>query len=294
MMPQAGQIIQGRGGLYTVRDEQGQEYVLRAKNKFRRAGLTPLVGDRVMFSPGHLEEHGWLEDILPRTSQSVRPPVANITQMMITLAPEPMPDLLLADKLLVFARMQGIKPLLVVNKADLDPGLHQDLIKAYQQAQVDVIAASSVTADGLEALRKAMAGHLNCFAGQSGVGKSTLITALTGVALETGEVSLKIRRGKQTTRHVSLLEQDGFQVLDTPGFSLLDLPEDMEPEHLRDYYPEFVSLQAGCRFEVCLHDKEPGCAIQEGAFNGRLDPNRLARYRVLLGLQKEKWSKRYA
>lgn len=293
-MQSNGQIIQGRGGLYTVRDANGQEFVLRAKNKFRREGLTPLVGDRVLFTPGHLEEHGWLEEILPRTSLSIRPPVANITQLMITVAPEPIADLLLTDKLLVFARMQGIKPLLVVNKADLDRELFNKIQQVYQPAQVEVIEASSVTEHGLDKLKEAMRGHLNCFAGQSGVGKSTLITSLTGVELETGEVSQKIRRGKQTTRHVSLLDAKGLKVLDTPGFSLFELPGDMEPEHLRDYYPEYVLHQSGCRFEVCLHDKEPGCAVDQAAKDELLDTDRLERYRTLLAQQKEKWSNRYA
>ena len=103
-MIQTGQIIEGRGGLYTVVNDAGESFILRAKNRFRREGITPLVGDKVRFTPGQLEEHGWLEEILPRTSLSIRPPVANISQLIITMAPEPMPDMLLLDKLLVFAR----------------------------------------------------------------------------------------------------------------------------------------------------------------------------------------------
>lgn len=291
-MPE-GRIIEGRGGLYTVRDAAGRDYILRAKNRFRREGLTPLVGDTVRFSPGRLEEHGWLEEILPRRSLSLRPPVANITQLLITLAPEPLPDLLLADKLLVFAFRQDIKPVLVVNKSDLDRGLAAALRAAYAPAGVPVLALSATEGTGLDELEAAMRGEINCFAGQSGVGKSTLIARLTGLSLETGEISQKIRRGKQTTRHISLLESKGLQVLDTPGFSLLELPTQVEPERLRDYYPDFVPLQAGCRFEVCLHGKEPGCAVEDAAKNGQVDAARLARYRQLLIDQQEKWSNRY-
>jgi ribosome biogenesis GTPase len=101
-----GRIVTGLGGLYTVRDAQGTEYVLRAKGKFRRLKLTPLVGDKVLFTPGAGEEHGWVDEILPRISLSMRPPAANVELMIIVLAPVPEPDLLLIDQLLVGARQQ--------------------------------------------------------------------------------------------------------------------------------------------------------------------------------------------
>ncbi len=289
-----GRIVQGRGGLYTVRDNEGQEYVLRAKNRFRREGITPLVGDMVHFSPGKLEEHGWLEEILPRTSLSIRPPVANITQLIISMAPEPQADLLLLDKLLIFAFRQDITPIILVNKSDLDDELAESIKKAYEPVSIKVISASAYENRGLEELLALMRGHINCFAGQSGVGKSTLISGLTGVELETGEISQKIRRGKQTTRHISLLEHDGILVLDTPGFSLFELPDEVEPEHFRDLYPEFADHQPNCRFEVCLHNKEPDCAVTKAMEDGLIDAGRLDRYRQLLTTQIQKRSNRYA
>lgn len=292
-MTREGRIVEGRGGLYTVRGPDGDAYILRAKNKFRREGLTPLVGDKVIFLPGKGEEHGWLEEILPRSSVSLRPPVANLTQLLVTLSPEPVPDLLLADKLLVYAFDQHITPLLVINKTELDGDLAQGLEAAYAPAGVRVLSISAEQGWGLEALKEAMQGQVNCVAGQSGVGKSTLISALTGLSLETGEISSKIRRGRQTTRHTTLIEREGYMVLDTPGFSLLELPNEYEPELLRDAYPDFAPHQPDCRFEVCLHDKEPGCAVDAAARKGLVDAGRLARYRLLLNQQKEKWSKRY-
>lgn len=292
-MMQKGRIHEGRGGLYTVVGQDGQSFVLRAKNRFRRQGITPLVGDEVMYTPGRLDEHGWLEEILPRRSLSVRPPVANITQLLVTLAPEPAPDLLLADKLLLFAFRQDIRPVLVVNKSDLDRDLAPALQSAYSGAGVPVLALSAANKVGLEALGRLMEGQVNCFAGQSGVGKSTLISALTGLMLETGEVSRRIRRGKQTTRHITLLSHEGLLVMDTPGFSLLEMPDETEPEQLRAFYPEFAPYQSGCRFEVCLHDHEPGCAVESAVKNHLVDAGRLERYRQLLSQLKEKWSKRY-
>ena len=288
-----GRIIEGRGGLYTVRNQAGQDFVLRAKNRFRREGTTPLVGDEVRFTPGQLEEHGWLEEILPRRSHSIRPPVANITQLIITMAAEPQPDLLLLDKLLIFAFNQQISPLLLVNKADLDEGLPQRFKDSYRDAGLPVLGVSAATGQGFERLRELMAGEINCFAGQSGVGKSTLISRMTGLDLETGAVSQRIRRGRQTTRHITLIEHEGLQVLDTPGFSLFELPQELEPQQLRENYPEYVKLQQGCRFEVCLHDQEPGCAVIAAVQDGQLDAGRHARYQTLLAQQKEKWSTRY-
>ena len=288
-----GRIIEGRGGLYTVRNQVGQDFILRAKNRFRREGMTPLVGDEVRFTPGQLEEHGWLEEILPRRSHSIRPPVANITQLIITMAAEPQPDLLLLDKLLIFAFNQQISPLLLVNKADLDEGLPRRFKDSYRDAGLPVLGVSAATGQGFDRLRELMAGEINCFAGQSGVGKSTLISRMTGLDLETGAVSQRIRRGRQTTRHITLIEHEGLQVLDTPGFSLFELPQELEPQQLRENYPEYVKLQQGCRFEVCLHDQEPGCAVIAAVQDGQLDAGRHARYQTLLAQQKEKWSTRY-
>lgn len=288
-----GRIIEGRGGLYTVRDGNGADFVLRAKNKFRRANITPLVGDFVDFTPGKGEEHGWVEEILPRTSYCLRPPVANITQLIITLAPEPAPDLMLVDKLLIFASRQQIAPIIVVNKEDLGQELAEEIIRGYRHAGARVLILSAWMGEGIEPLREAMKGHITCFAGQSGVGKSTLIQALTGVELETGAISPKIMRGKQTTRHISLIELDGIKVLDTPGFSLLDLPEEMAPEEIREHYPEFALYAHQCRFAPCLHNQEPGCRVDRAALEHEIDAGRLARYRELLRLAQENWRERY-
>ncbi len=290
---QTGRILEGRGGLYTVRDGSGFDFILRAKNKFRREKMSPLVGDRVRFTPGNLEEHGWLEEILPRISLSVRPPVANITQLIIVIAPEPEPDLLLVDKLLVFANRQGIRTLIAVNKCDLDPLLLAPISEVYASAGVRVLPLSAVTGVGIGELAEKMAGEQSCFAGQSGTGKSTLISSLTGLELVSGAVSQRIRRGRQTTRHITLIEARGLCVLDTPGFSLLELPEDLSPEKLREQYPEFWPYQEDCRFNPCLHDQEPGCAVGKAVETGKLSRERLLRYRLLLAQTREKWSKRY-
>jgi len=288
-----GRIIEGRGGIYTIRDENGKDFILRAKKHFRHEGMVPLVGDRVSFTPGNLKEHGWLEQIFPRSSLSVRPPVANITQLVIVLAPEPEPDFLLADKLLVFASRQNIMPLIAVNKSELNPNLAREIQETYSTSGIKVLAVSAETGEGLEPLRKEMTGHQSCFAGQSGAGKSTLISRLTGRELETGEISRRIHRGKQTTRHITLIEAQGLCVLDTPGFSLLELPDDLQPEQLCEHYPEFRPFGGQCRFNPCLHDREPDCAVQKASLSNEISPLRLSRYRILLETTRENWSRRY-
>lgn len=288
-----GRIVRGVGGLYTVRGGDGTECVLRARGRFRREGVTPLVGDRVHYVPGQGEEHGWLDEILPRTSQSLRPPVANISLLLVFVAPEPGPDLLLVDRLLVQAAQSGFAAILVVNKCDLDAALADALKQQYACSDVPVLAVSALTGEGMGELAEKMRGELCCVAGQSATGKSTLLNALCGLTLKTGELSAKIRRGRHTTRHAELLEADGLSVLDTPGFSLLSLAAGQEPEHLQDWYPEFTPLSAGCRFQPCLHDREPDCAVHAAVANGEISAERHARYLVLLSEVREAWKARY-
>ncbi|NLI20511.1 MAG: ribosome small subunit-dependent GTPase A [Clostridiales bacterium] len=288
-----GVIVKGVGGLYYARDAEGEVYVLRAKGVFRRRHLTPLVGDRIRLMPGTGEEHGWIEEILPRGSELIRPPVANILRLLFVLAPEPEPDLLLLDRMLVMAREQQIDPVIVVNKCELDPALGARIREEYAKADVRVLEVSARQAIGLDALAGALRGGICCFAGQSGVGKSSLVNAVTGLTLEAGEISRRIARGKNTTRHAELLMRDGYQVLDTAGFSLLDLWDRLEPIQLEAFYPEFAPYEGACRFQPCYHENEPGCAVLEAARAGALPAGRLERYHQLLAKVKETWRNRY-
>jgi len=287
-----GQIIEGRGGLYTVQDADGSRFVLRAKKKFRRQRMTPLVGDRVLFTPGEGEEHGWLEEILPRSSTCLRPPVANMTLLAVVAAAAPEPDWLLLDKLLLGARMQGMRTVLVVNKCDLGLAAAEAARRDYAGADTPVICLSAAKGEGLEEFRALLHGETVCFAGQSGVGKSTLINALLGLHLQTGEIS-RIERGKHTTRHASLITCGDIRVMDTPGFSLLEFDQVMDPVELMEYYPEFAPYRGQCRFQPCYHGSEPGCAVRQAASAGELSAARLARYGELLEKTRQLWRERY-
>ena len=288
-----GTLIRGFGGFYVVADAAGEEFTLRCKKKFRRMKLSPLVGDEVLFTPGSGEEHGWLEEILPRTSECLRPPVANVALLLIVVAPVPEPDLLLVDRMMVRARAQQMDMVLVINKCDLDESLAEELRAQYAGAEVPVCPVSAKSGKGLKELKAMMGSRLCCLTGQSGVGKSTLLNALFGLELETGEISRKIQRGKNTTRHAELLMQDGMRVLDTAGFSLLELDGQMEPVTLKDYYPEFQDHEGECRFEPCFHDREPGCSVTAAMNEGSIHPQRVERYRTLLAEVKQTWRDRY-
>lgn len=288
-----GVIVKGVGGLYYARGEDGGTHVLRARGIFRRRHITPMVGDRVRFTPGQGEEHGWVEEILPRESQLVRPPVANVRYLVIVLAPAPAPDYLLIDTLIAMALRQGIRPALVVNKCDLDGGTYEAMRSDYAGLGAPLLAVSALSGQGMDGLRSLLASGVCCLAGQSGVGKSTLLCAATGLRLQTGEISQKIHRGRHTTRHAELLFSGEYRVLDTPGFSLLELWEGLEPIRLKEYYPEFAPYEGQCRFSPCYHLSEPGCAVLRAARAGEISQARLERYHLLLKKAQEAWRNRY-
>lgn len=288
-----GVIVKGVGGLYYARGEDGSTHVLRARGIFRRQHVTPMVGDRIRFTPGQGEEHGWVEEILPRESQLVRPPVANVRHLVIVLAPAPAPDYLLIDTLIAMALRQGIRPALVVNKCDLDGGTYVAVQRDYAGLGAPLLAVSALMGQGMDELRALLASGVCCLAGQSGVGKSTLLCAATGLKLQTGEISQKISRGRHTTRHAELLYSGDYRVLDTPGFSLLELWEGLEPIHLKEYYPEFAPYEGQCRFSPCYHLSEPGCAVLEAARRDEVSQARLERYHLLLKKAQEAWRNRY-
>lgn len=288
-----GRIIQGIGSFYTV-ESGGQRYVCKARGRFRKQRISPLVGDFVEFQPADSEDgEGFIEEILPRKSELLRPPVANVDVIFVTVAASsPEPDLLLVDRLLVRAHRAGIEAKIIVNKTDLNGGMAKEIARQYGSAGYEVFCVSAKQGMGLDALRAAAQGKAIAFAGQSAVGKSSLLNALCpGLSLETGSVS-RIERGRHTTRKAQLIPMQGGYLADTPGFSLLEL-DTMEPELLAECYPEFAPCEGKCRFLGCQHLNEPDCAVKAAAQQGRISRERLERYAVLHQELKEKWGKRY-
>ena len=289
-----GIILRGIGGFYYAMDDQGTVHTLRAQGKIRRERLKPKTGDRVEMTPGDDEEHGWILKILPRRNELVRPPVANIDLICIVVAAAtPDPDLLLTDRLMLNARRAGIDVRLVINKSDLDPENARQIAEQYRGAGVEPMMVSAGKGEGVEALRELLRGKVHALAGQSGAGKSTLINALYGLKLETGDLSRKIERGKNTTRHSELIPvEGGGMVLDTPGFSLLETGL-LDPNELQAFYPEFVPYQGQCFFSPCAHVTEPKCAVRAAVAAGEISEKRHERYAALLEETKIRWRERY-
>ena len=285
-----GTLVRGIGSFYTV-DVGGKQVTCRAQKKLRRTGA-PLVGDQVRISLQEGSEEGWIEEILPRKNQLERPAVANVDLLLLVIAPLPQPDLLLVEKLILRARMAGILPAICVNKRDLGGDLAGEILRGYQDTGLEVFDACARTGEGTQALRSRMEGKLTCLAGQSAVGKSSLINRMFGTELETGGLSRKTDRGRHTTRRAELWDFGGTLVMDTPGFSLLETGL-VDPDTLTDYFPEYRELGAQCRFQPCFHMSEPGCAVRRGVEKGQLGALHWQNYRRMAEEIRQTWRERY-
>ena len=273
-----GIIIKGIGGFYYVKAADGNVYECKARGIFRNEKIIPVIGDNVRIETDGAK--GAVTDIFPRRTQLVRPSVANIDMLvLVAAAASPDPNLFLIDKMLINAQINGIQPIICINKTDLKEGT--ELADIYTNAGYKVISVCAKENIGVDALLDAVKGKISAFAGLSGVGKSSILNILTGNALETGAVSEKIQRGKHTTRHVELFElpQGGF-VLDTPGFSSLEI-HTIKADELQNYFPEMAQTKDVCRFRGCSHINEPDCAVKAMLIDGRVPQSRYESYKTL-------------
>lgn len=283
-----GVIIKGIGGFYDVLSHK-EIYRCRARGRFRKLGITPMVGDQVRFTPETEIVEGSLEEIYPRKNSLRRPAVANITQLAVVMSAfQPEPDLLLIDKLIVSAERMDISIVLIVNKIDLAAQDQVDeLLRDYKATTYPIFCVSSKYDKGMEELAKGISG-ITTLAGQSGVGKSSIINRLhPSFDAEVGDVSNKHKRGRHTTRHVELLNlPEGGMIVDTPGFSQMELG-DYEEVELQEYYPEYEKYRHDCYFNGCIHVSEPDCRVQDAVEKGELPLGRYQRYVHLIKEIKE-------
>jgi ribosome biogenesis GTPase len=273
-----GRIIKGIAGFYYVESE-GTIYECKARGIFRNRSEKPLVGDLVDFEVlGNQVGKGNITKLLPRTSTLGRPEVANVDQALVVFAStEPAPDMHLLNRFLVSMEVAGIPAVICMNKEDL---LHNDIFREiYEGCGYRFLVTSVRENVGIDAVRDTLKGHVTTLAGPSGVGKSSLINRLLGEdVMETGDISEKIKRGKNTTRHSELLSlgEDTF-ILDTPGFGACNIPE-MEKEDLELYFPEIKKYFGKCRFTGCSHINEPDCAVKEALTAGEIHKSRYDDY----------------
>lgn len=274
-----GIIVKGIGGFYYIKAENGCVYECKAKGIFRKEKIIPLAGDWVKITVDS-DEKGVIDEIFPRKNEWLRPPLANLDQLVLVVSScEPTPNLLNLDKLLTVAEYKEIEPLIVITKVDLAEG--EELKRVYRSAGFTAMLINNLEKDTGKMLLPYLEGKVTALTGNSGVGKSSLLNNIFGTsALETSEISQKLGRGRHTTRHVELYPVNGGYVADTPGFSTIEMNKYVliKKEELAECFREFAPYLGKCRFHDCSHTGEIGCAVKEALEQGRIPLSRYQSY----------------
>ncbi len=273
-MVESGIIIKSIGGLFFI-ESSDTIYECKARGVFRKDGISPSVGDRVNF------EEGVITEILPRKNFIIRPPLANLDQLIFVVSvAEPAPNLLILDKFIAVAQYQNIKPVIVLTKVDLDNC--EEVLDIYTRAGIEVYVIDYNHENPAEKIRQLLKDKISAFTGNSGAGKSTLLNEVCGdFNIATGEISRKLGRGRHTTRHSELYKLPwGGYIADTPGFSTFETNKYniIRKEELADCFVEFSEHACECKFRDCSHTKEKGCKIIEAVGNGIIPKSRHESY----------------
>lgn len=283
-----GHIVESEKDLYRVNCEvDGDQVCIPCKGRgaFRDKNLRPYVGDLVEITRRKDSPEGIIEEIFPRKNLLLRPPVANVDQvLLVQTIEEPSLNPLALDKTLVSIEKRKLPILLCFNKMDRASEKDlEDWTRLYRSIGYPTLRTNALTGEGLDPLIQALQGKISALAGPSGAGKSSLVAKMTGLDVEVGGLSSKILRGRQTTRKICLFKigRNGY-LFDTPGFSTLSLEEIEDTGQVEDFFPEFRYLNEACKFRNCLHRKEPACAVKKALDQGTIHPSRYRSYLKIL------------
>lgn len=277
-----GKIIKGIAGFYYVHVPEYGIYECRAKGIFRKQKIKPLIGDDVEITALDEEKKlGNLVSILPRKNELIRPAVSNIDQAVVIFAgTKPSPNFNLLDRFLLLMEKQQVPVTICFNKMDLMEKEDEEQLKSiYEKSGYPILFTSTYEEKGIEQLLQCLENKTTVLAGPSGVGKSSIMNELQpNAAMETGDISEKIQRGKHTTRHSEIIHvKDNTYVMDTPGFSSIWI-EQMEKEELKDYFLEFTPYEKYCKYQGCVHISEPNCGVKQALEEEKINQIRYENY----------------
>lgn len=277
-----GLIIKGIGGFYYVKTTE-DVFECKAKGRFRKEKITPLSGDKVKITVRENQENT-IDEIFERKNKLQRPPVANVDKLLLIVSTKfPSPNTLVIDKMTAIAEKNGIEPVIVVTKTDIEPA--DKVMEIYRKTGYRVYSFSSIEgSDDLEKIKAEFKDCLTVLTGSSGVGKSTLLNAIDEtLELPTAEISTKLGRGRHTTRQAEVFDLCGGRVVDTAGFSSLDIINNdvILKEDLRKYFKEFEEYLGECKFVSCTHTKDKGCKIVEMVNAGEISESRHDSYKAM-------------
>ncbi len=281
-------ILKGIGGFYYVKTND-EIVECKAKGIFRKKNITPVAGDFVEIERDATA--AVISEIKERKNNFVRPPMSNIDNFFIVASTvEPSPSTLVIDKLVATAICKDAKPIIIVTKCDL--ASEKFLLDTYKNSGVEVILTNIDTKNGFERIRELSKDSISVFCGNSGVGKSTLLSALAGIDLETAQISQKLGRGRHTTRQVELYDFCNGYIADTPGFASLEMDKtaNISKEEMQYAFEDVARYIGKCKFADCAHINEIGCAVKDAVNSGDIAQSRYDNYKLLYTQAKEKES----
>jgi len=264
-----GQVYKVLTDTYEIKCEN-QLIVCKSRGNVKKKGEGIVVGDYVDV------ENGVVLSVKQRKNRFIRPSVSNVDAIVLLISPEPKPDYYLIDKVLVNAIKENVKVYFAVNKTDFDDSLYKEIINEYSHLDIEILKISAKTKFGVNELKEKIKDKLTVLVGQSAVGKTSLVNAMFGLSLKTGELST-IGRGRHTTTRSEIFEYDQVKVVDSPGFAVIDA--EVDAEDFNEYYPEYFEASNACKFRGCKHIDEPDCKVKELVKQGVFSEKRYFRYK---------------